>query len=381
MGGSGAHDVTIVGGGIVGASIAYWLAPHCRVVLLEAEAACGYHATGRSAALYAPAYGPPMVRALTRASREFLFTPPDGYSSTPLLATRGAMFVTDDAGIAAARDLQAALSAEGAKLVEIDGTEACRRVPVLRSERCALGLYDDDAYDIDVDALLQGFLRGARARGAEVLAGRRVERLTRDDAGLWSVHAGEDSQVRSKWIVNAAGAWADEVAELAGAGALGIEPRRRTAFLFDAPAGIDCRHWPAVLDAAERWYLKPDAGMLLGSPANADPVPPHDVVPEEIDVATGIYLIEEATTLRIERPRRAWAGLRTFAKDGEPVCGASPHVPGFFWAAGLGGYGIQTAPAFGRLCADLLRDGAPGSSLALHGVNADAVSPARFTTS
>jgi D-arginine dehydrogenase len=288
------------------------------------------------------------------------------------------MFVADKANVAAARALHSALLAEGAAPLALDADGARSRVPVLRPEACALAVYDDDAFDIDVEALLQGFVRGARARGATVLTGRRVDRLRRDDDGRWSIAAGDDVRLTALQVVNAAGAWADEVARLAGVEPLGLEPRRRTAFLFDAPPDVDCRAWPAVLDAAERWYMKPDAGLLLGSPANADPVHAHDVLPEELDVATGIYMIEEATTVQIGRPRRAWAGLRTFASDGEPTCGAAADPASFFWAAGLGGYGIQTAPAVGALCANLLLDGSIGSEMAAHGVRPDALSPGRF---
>jgi D-arginine dehydrogenase len=225
-------------------------------------------------------------------------------------------------------------------------------VSVLQPLACALGVLDESALDIDVDALLQGFVRGARAAGVHWQPTARVDALART-RGLWQIETSA-GPVRAATVVNAAGAWADEVAALAGAAAIGITPRRRTAFTFDPPAGLDCRLWPAVIALDESWYIKPDAGLLLGSPANADDTHPHDVVPEELDVALGIHRIEAATTLRIRRPRATWAGLRSFVADGEPVLGFDPHVDGFFWAAALGGYGIQSAPAVGAMAAALL---------------------------
>jgi D-arginine dehydrogenase len=347
------HDVAIIGGGIVGAALAYFLAPHRQVLLLEAEAQPGYHATGRSAALYAPAYGPPMVRALTRAGRPFFECPPGGFSPVALWQPRGALFVGTEAQRGEVLAMHVQLGGYGARPPWLETPQLQALVPVLRPDVATCGLLDADAFDLDVDALLQGFLRGARAHGAEVLTNARVTALQRQGAHwLFETAAGAAGQADT--VVNAAGAWADEVAGLAGARAIGIEPRRRSAFLFDGPAGVDTRSWPAVIAIDESWYFKPDAGLLLGSPANADPVMPHDVLPEDFDVALGIDRIQTATTLKIMRPRSTWAGLRSFVADGEPVWGFDPEAPGFFWAAAVGGYGIQSSPGFGKLCAALL---------------------------
>jgi D-arginine dehydrogenase len=371
------HDIAIIGGGIVGAAIAWHTAPHARVVLLEAEAAAGYHTTGRSAALYAPSYGPPAVRALTRASHAFYTAPPPGFASVPLLTPRGTLFVGPRSQQAEAEALIAALAADGLPHALIEGAALRARVPVLRPDACELGVVDEGALDINVDALLQGFLRGARAAGAQWLPGACVQALTLEGGG-WRVDT-TAGRVQAEIVVNAAGAWVDAVAALAGVAPIGIEPRRRCAFTFDPPAGLDCRHWPAVIALDESWYFKPDAGLLLGSPANADPTHPHDVVPEELDVALGIDRIQSATTLSIRRPRATWAGLRCFVADGEPVLGFDAAVPGFFWAAALGGYGIQSAPAVGALCAALLLQGSmPEESLAAH-VPVAALAPARAT--
>ncbi len=352
-GGEPEFDLAIIGGGIVGAAVAYFLAPRRRVLLLEAESAHGYHATGRSAALYTQSYGPPAVRALTRASRAFYDTPPAGFAAVPLLKPRGTLLVGSQAQRAEVLALHGQLLAEGTAAQLLEGAAARELVPVLRPEAAALAVHDPGSFDIDVDALLQGYLRGARAAGASCLTGARVVALVR--AGKrWDIRCEDGRSFAAPLLVNAAGAWADGVAGLAGAGPLGVQPRRRSAFLFAPPEGLAVETWPAVIAIDESWYFKPDAGLLLGSPANADPVPPHDVVAEELDVATGIARIEEATTLQIRRPRRTWAGLRSFVADGEPVCGFDAHVPGFFWAAALGGYGIQSSPGFGRLCADVV---------------------------
>jgi len=347
------HDTVIIGAGIVGASVACFAAPQGSVLLLEAESAPGFHSTGRSAALYAPSYGPPQVRALTRASRAFFDAPPAGFAAVPLLKPRPSMFVGSEADRDMLMALHASLLAEGTAALLLDSADALRRVPVLRPEACALAVIDYGSSDIDVDALLQGYLRSAKAAGATLVGHARVTDLFRQD-GLWAVHTADGRSFQARRLVNAAGAWADELALMASAQPVGLQPRRRSAFLFEPPPGVDVADWPAVVAADESWYFKPDAGLLLGSPANADPVHPHDVLAEETDVALGIHRIQTATTLQIRRPRSTWAGLRSFVADGEPVCGFDPAVDGFFWAAALGGYGIQSSPAFGQLCASLL---------------------------
>lgn len=371
-------DIAIAGAGIVGATLAHALAhalaPRARVLLLEAEAAPGYHATGRSAALYAPSYGPPQVRALTRASRAFFDAPPAGFASVPLLKPRPTLFVGGPADHEALHTLHRSLLDSGTAAELISGAEARRRVPVLRPEACTLALLDPGSSDIDVDALLQGCLRSARAAGARLVTDARIVALHRH-AGSWSIDTERGQSFQARVTVNAAGAWADELALLAGAAPVGLQPCRRSAFLFEAPAGMDTSAWPAIVAADESWYIKPDAGLLLGSPANADPVQPHDVVAEELDVALGIHRIEAATTLQIRRPRSTWAGLRSFVASGEPVCGFDPAVPGFFWAAALGGYGIQSSPAFGQLCASLLLGETLPAHLAAQGLDLQALQP------
>lgn len=342
-------DIAVIGAGIAGASFAYFAALHARVIVLEREAHPATHSTGRSAAMFMESYGSAQVRALTRASRAFLERPPAAFAAVPLLAPRGALFIANEAQRDDVDRLVHALQADRRAAQRLTGAAARERVPVLRAGAAAHALLDADACDIDVDALHQGFLRGARAHGASVVCGAGVSALTWAADG-WRIEAGPRCW-QAGVVVDAAGAWVDEVAALAGIAPLGIEPRRRSAFTFVPQDGIDVRGWPLVAAIDESFYFKPEAGVLLGSPANADPVPPHDVVPEEIDIATGIHRIEQATTLAIRRPQRVWAGLRSFVAGGDLVGGFAAAAPSFFWLAGQGGYGIQTSVAMGAACA------------------------------
>ena len=371
-------DVLIVGAGIAGASVAAFLAPTHRVVLLEAESQPGYHSTGRSAAMFMESYGTPTIRALTRASRAFFESPPEGFAAAPLLAPRGAMYVGTPAQRDALDTLAAELAPDAPNLRRLAAAEAIARVPVLRPEQVDSAVLDPDASDLDVNALHQGFLRHARAHGAGLVTDARVVAIERDH-GAWRLRT-EAGEWRAPVVVNAAGAWADRLAVLAGLPPSGLKPKRRAAFLFAPAAGIDTARWPCVcgVDEAEGWYFKPDAGVLLGSPANADPVEPHDVRPEELDIALGIARIEEMTTLTIRRPSHTWAGLRSFVADGDLVAGFDPLAEGFFWCAAQGGYGIQTAPAMGELCAAWVRGEPTPARIAAQGVDAAYLHVARL---
>jgi D-arginine dehydrogenase len=371
-------DFIVIGAGIGGASIAYWLAQRARVVVLEGEAQAGYHSTGRSAALFMESYGPPQVRALTRASLDFFHNPPAGFCDHALLAPRGA-FVFGAPGQEAALDAHEASVRQTSSAVErLDARAALAFLPVLRPEAVIGGVLEKDAADIDVDALLQGFLRGARRHGARTVNDAAVTGLRHAD-GIWTVTTAKGSY-QAPTVVNAAGAWADQVARLAGARPVGLVPKRRSAFMFTPPEGMASSHWPLFLDVHESFYVKPDAGMLLGSPCNADPAPAHDVQAEELDIAIAIDNIERLTTLRIRRPTHVWAGLRSFVADGELVGGFDPALPGFFWAAAQGGYGIQSAPGAGRYYASLLLGEDAPAQLAALGFDPARISPARFSS-
>jgi D-arginine dehydrogenase len=372
-------DVVVIGAGIAGASVGYFLSRRVRVVLLERESQPGYHTTGRSAALFAESYGTPQVRALTLASRAFFERPPAGFTEHPILGDRGALFVGDASQASELDALYDIVRGFTDRARRLDAAESRSMVPVLEPAFAANAVLDPLSADMDVHALHQGFLRGLRAQGGTLLCDAEATGVERAD-GVWRIAAGAHS-IEAPLLVNAAGAWCDVVARLAGIAPIGLVPKRRTAFTFAPPAGVDATSWPAVIGADESFYFKPDAGLLLGSPANADPVEPHDVRPEEEDVATGIWRIEQATSLRVRRPASTWAGLRSFVADGDLVGGFDPDAPGFFWCAAQGGYGIQTSPAMGEACAALVLGDALPRNIAAFGVTEAMLSPMRLRAS
>lgn len=338
-------DIAVIGGGIAGASVAAELAGEARVLLIERETRPGYHTTGRSAALYTCTYGPPGVRALSRASGP-AFRDWTGPAGAPLLRPRGVLFIAREDQRAALAALQAEM---GGALASADIPEARARMPLLRADYAAAALWDEEASDIDVDALHQRYLRALKAAGGELLTDAEVREVTRA-GGVWRVET-KQGTVEAPVLVNAAGAWADALAQMAGVAPVGLTPKRRTAALVDAPDGPAGEDWPMVVDAEEQFYMKPDAGKLLISPADATPTVPCDAQPEELDVAIAVDRIERAFEISVRRIDHKWAGLRSFVADGEPVAGFAPDAEGFFWLAGQGGYGIQTAPALGQLAA------------------------------
>ena len=322
-------------------------------------------------------YGPPQVRALTRVGRGFYLNPPAGFSDDALITPRAALTVGRPDQTAQLDAIFEALNGSATRVRRLSAAEALALLPILDPAQVGGGVLDEDGYDMDVNALLQGFLRGARAAGTQLRTGAEVLSATHDGQA-WTVALARGDTLRAATLVNAAGAWADVLAERAGARPIGIEPRRRSAFTFRAPEDMDPTDWPMVIDADETWYIKPDAGQLLGSPANADPTTPHDVQPEEMDIATGIYRIEEMTTLRIRRPTATWAGLRSFVRDGEIVIGFDAQAPRFFWLAAQGGYGIQSAAGASLLGASQILGDVMPPELAAQGVDMTAVSPARL---
>jgi D-arginine dehydrogenase len=372
-------DFAIVGAGIAGVSAAYRLGSAARVIVLEREPVAAYHTTGRSAALHSETYGSPEIRAITVASGRFYRKPPPGFADHPLLTPRGALI----AGCAAQQAGLQKAAAEYARLVPsvrwLDAAETLRRQPLLKPEAAAGGaIFEPDADDMDVAAIHAGFLRGARAAGGLLRLDAEVVALERANGG-WTIRLRDGENVRAATIVNASGAWADVVAGLAGAAPVGLVPKRRTAFTFDAPSDLDLAALPMVIDFDETWYVKPEVGQFLASPADETPSPPCDAQPEEIDIAIAVDRIETATKLKIRRIKNKWAGLRSFVADKNLVVGYDPLVEGFFWLAGQGGYGIQTGEAAGRLAAGLaLGRGVPDDIAAL-GVIEAALSPGRFT--
>ncbi len=339
-------DVIIIGGGIAGISAAAHIAAQAKVVVIEGETQIGYHSTGRSAAMFIRNYGNAVLRALNAIAAPVLESP-DGISDRSFLSPRGEMLIANE------DDLHALEAyADGATGLErLSADEAVALVPILRRERIAAAILEPDAQDIDVDRMLQGYARLLRDRGGQVDTGAAVTGIAYEN-GIWQVST-PNASYSAPIMVNAAGAWADRVAQMAGVQGIGLTPMRRSAVLLNAPDGHDVDRWPLFASAGESWYAKPDAGKLLVSPAEEDPVDPHDAYPDDMVLAEGLHRFEQATTMPITRPTHSWAGLRSFAPDRTPVVGFDPGADGFFWLAGQGGYGVQTAPALSALCARL----------------------------
>ncbi|MBP2369379.1 NAD(P)/FAD-dependent oxidoreductase [Pseudonocardia parietis] len=350
-------DLVVVGGGIAGVSVAYELAAHTGVVLLEAEADMPVHSTARSAATYIPGHGAGPFRALIDASGPRFARLERELGTPPLLSPRPVLHIgVDDEGAAGLAAMLAEQRGEPGAPVALDPAEAQRRAPVLRRTPHAAA-WTAGAADVDATALHDGYRRGLRARGGTVLRGARVAELVRDGAG-WVVRTAAGHVVRAGAVVDAAGAWADEVAALAGVPGAGLTPYRRTIAACPVPdpsvltpAGAPL---PLIADAAERWYLKPEADTVLVSPADETPQAPGDARPDELDVALALDRVGEATTLGLRSVRTAWAGLRTFAADRAPVLGERAGHPGFHFVAGQGGSGIESAPALAALAASVI---------------------------
>ncbi|GGA28291.1 NAD(P)/FAD-dependent oxidoreductase [Neptunicoccus cionae] len=360
-------EIIVIGGGIAGTSAAAHLAEHADVLLLEAEPHLGYHSTGRSAAIFIRNYGNEVLRALNAASAPVLQSGA-GISDTGLLSPRGELLIASEEDIP---ELES-YAREATGLEHLRPDQAVELVPILRKERIAAAILEPDAQDIDVDRMLQGYVRLLRSRGGKTVTGSRVRGLSRNK-GVWQVTT-EEGDYSASLIVNAGGAWADQIGELAGAHSVGLTPMRRSAVLLDAPKDYDIEHWPLFASVTESWYAKPDAGKLLVSPADEDPTHPHDAWPDDMVLAEGLYRYEQAVTVPVTRPSHSWAGLRSFTPDRTPVVGFDPAQEGFFWLAGQGGYGVQTAPALAALCAALCRGRAPE----LNTATVEALSPARF---
>ena len=363
-------DIVVIGAGMAGATAAANLSPHKRVALIEAEDVAGYHTTGRSAAIWIQNYGPPDVRALTRLSRAFYESPPAGFSEASLIRRRSVLTLAS-AGQMAALDTAVAV---GLGIRRIAVADAETMIPALRPGYLGGAALEDDAFDMDVAAIHQGFLRMLRGNGGVLGLRHRAGRIEKRGE-LWEIEAASGEVYRAPCVVNAAGAWGDEVAVIAGVVPLGLEPRRRTAAVVD-PSPFDVSDWPMLMDAEEGWYARPEARTrLMVSPADATPTHAHDVQPDELDVAIGIDRMQQALDIPVRRVEHSWAGLRTFAPDGSLAFGWDPVAEGFFWCVGQGGYGIQTAPAAGRFVADLVLRRDPGEAAAL----VEAVAPGRFT--
>ncbi|MGH7917075.1 MAG: NAD(P)/FAD-dependent oxidoreductase, partial [Candidatus Binataceae bacterium] len=345
-------------------------------LMLERESQCGYHSTGRSAALFLQSHGPDVVRGLARGSKAFFLNPPSGFCDYELLRPRGMLFIGGHGQEPELDRIATECRRFVATIVRLDSRATREMVPVLKAAAVAGAVFDPEAMDMDVHAIHYGFIRGARGRGgvtcenAEVLAASRAD-------GQWKLHTAA-SACAAPVVINAAGAWCDQVGQLFHARPLGLVPKRRTAFVFDPPDDADSDKWPVVHDVGETFYFKPEAGKILASPADETPMEPCDVHPDDLDIAAAVARIQQAAELPVTHIDRKWAGLRSFVADGCPVAGYDPAIEGFFWLAGQGGYGIETSPAMGRLCASLAMQRGVPNDLAALGVSERDLAPARF---
>lgn len=370
-------DIAIIGGGIAGISLAYFLAPHRSVAVLEQESALGYHSTGRSAAEFTLRDNPPLVNALARASHAFMKAPPEGFASVPLLIQRGSILFGTHGKEELVRKRFDEAAALGVAVEWLDEAALLARAPILDPAYCAAAYFDPDYWDIEVDALLQAYARHARHHGARIFENRTFSGARRI-GGKWLIETNGQT-ISADVLVNAAGGWADTVATLSGVAPIGIVPHRRTAVTIDLPDGIDASRLPEINEIEDAFYFKPEGGRLLASPADATPCEPADVQPEELDVAYAAHYVEEATTVEVRRVFSSWAGMRSFSADRLPVVGPARDEPSFFWLAGQGGYGILTSPALGSLAATLLTGEQMPEPLARESIGADTFSPARFS--
>lgn len=368
-------DILIIGAGIAGASAAYECAHGASVIVLDMEDQPGAHATGRSAAFFTELYGNATMRGLTSASRAFFEEPPSDFCTETLLSQRGVLYVARDDQIQSLERFYQEVRPTG--LVERqDGAFARRTSPLLAPDYVSACVWEPGACEIDVHALLTGYLRGARKLGAKLQLSARVNSLRRG-AGVWRVEAG-DTVFEADIVINAAGAWAELVGHMAGCSRITLTPKRRTMCTIPLPPGQDDLGRCVVIDVDEQFYFKPESRQILLSPADQRPVEPCDAYAEDMDVAVAVDRFERATGRVVQRVSRSWAGLRTFAPDMTVVIGFDPDVESFFWLAGQGGYGIQTAPAAAHCAAALVAGGELPAEIRRRGVTADAISPARF---
>jgi D-arginine dehydrogenase len=369
-------DYAVIGGGIAGISVAAELAKSHTVLVLEREPHLAYHTTGRSAALYSESYGNHAIRALTSASRSFFEHPPEGFSTQPLLTPRACLYIgRDDQREDVERTVEESQQ-DPAPLELLDAAVAYRMVPLLRAGYVAAAALERGSADIDVHGLHHGFQRLAVSRGVEIRRDAELLGLERRATG-WTLHTAA-GRAEAEILINAGGAWADEVARLAGAQPIGVVPMRRTVVLIAGPGDGQSLEWPSVIDVGETFYFKPEGRKLLASPADETPSPPCDAQPEELDIAICVDRLERALDVPVARIERSWAGLRTFVADRTPAVGFDRGVPGFFWLAGQGGYGIQTGPALSRVAAALARGEPIPSELLDFGVDVHALDPVRL---
>ena len=371
-------DFLVIGGGVAGLSVGAALAAHGRVILLEAEEAIGFHSSGRSATFAHYGIGETIVRGLTSWSRGFFLQPPNGFAELPLARNAGALFIARADDLETLRTLEIAMARFSDTVRAVGQGELLALCPILRvgADAVVAGVVDEGGLKLDSDALLQAYARRLRSSGSAVRTGARVETVRRT-GGAWEVEASA-GRFAAPVLVNAAGAWADRIAGMAGVTPLGLAPKRRTMIVVESPAGLDIRGWPFVKTAADEFYMLPEGGRLMASPVDEEPDEPGDVQPDEYNVALAAHRLEQYTTLSVTRIAHRWAGLRTFAADRVPVAGFAADAPGFFWLAGQGGYGLQTAPAMAAAAESLITGTGWPAGLAALGIEPATLTPTRF---
>ncbi len=363
-------DFLIIGGGVAGLSAGAALAKHGRVLLLEAEDSLGVHSSGRSATFSHFGIGGAAVRALTAHSRGFFLSPPDGFDALARISP--ALFIANTAMRRQLDDLERITRSLTTACERLAPDDIARFCPAVRTAPDAVvaGFVHLEGLRLEPHALLQGYARAIKAGGGQVVTGARIAGVSPG----WRVETEAGERYEAPVLVNAAGAWADRIATMAGVKRLGLTPLRRTIIVFDPPAETDVRDWPFVKTAVDYLYFLPDSGRLLASPVDENPDEPGDAQPDEYDMAVAAHRLTEFTTLEVRRITHKWAGLRTFAADRVPVAGFAPDAPGFFWLAGQGGYGLQTAPAMAEIVEALVT----GSDWPNVGVAREEITPDRL---
>ncbi len=366
-------EIVIVGGGIAGAALAYFLGQQgvSDVVLLEREATLGYHSSGRSAAITRAWVEDPVIRACLPLSYDFFTNPPDGFSDAPLFQRTGWLEVAMPEDLAAFDEPVSICQATGIDIECWSSEDIRTHVELLKPEAAGGGIFVPNSGNLATHELLSGYLKHARARGTRVQTGTSVIGLEHSGARINGIHTTKGT-IHTRCVVNAAGAWADELYAIAGGTPIGITPMRRTVIVPTPPDWYQPSSWPFVSHASHHFYFKPEGQSIIASPMDEDPVTPSDARPDALRVAQIADLLQQWTTFPVPTIDHSWAGLRSFAPDRNPVIGPDPIIDGFFWLAGQGGAGITTSPAFGQIAAELL----------LHGhtelFDTSIVDPARF---
>ncbi|PSJ40853.1 NAD(P)/FAD-dependent oxidoreductase [Allosphingosinicella deserti] len=372
-------EILVIGGGIAGLSAAARLARHAKVTVIEGEEALGYHSSGRSVSFSHYGIGNSAVRGLTAWSRAFYEHQPEGFAETKIARTAPSLYLAREEQLPALEALRREMDRFTDAMLWVDEGQILDLCPVIRAgvEGVVRGILDPTGLKLDADALLQGYARVVRSAGSEILIGRRIVSVEHR-GGRWHVASDAGERWSAPILINAAGAWGDRLAEMAGVRPIGLAPKRRTIIVIDPPAGLDVAPWPFVHTAASDFYMLPEAGQLLVSPVDEIDDEPCDARPEDYDVALAAHQLEHYTSLSVSRIAHRWAGLRSFVADRVPTAGFDADAPGFFWLVGQGGYGLQTAPAMAAIVETLIGGGDWPEGLDAAGITAALVTPGRL---